>query len=451
MRAANVRTVSMKPGWADYEYGPYEKFPEPRQLTLEGYLMQRYDPTIGAALTLIKRLILGHLGNYRHPDERRQEFVRSNLAGLRGGMKASVASLLSCLWAGFTVAAKRWESRPEGWTIAALDLLHPLTLFPTSGGGGNEADRQGMRTDETGEVVGFRQFSTRAGEPPVDFEREDVLYWPFMQEVREEVYGKRLTDKARRSWFMRTKIERFWAVHLEKFAHPIPIFRVPKGTQVGPAGNDISNSEFYGGFIGNLTAGQGLAIEAAPDDQFSFDLLESGSGSSDAYLTAARYHNAELFKSALMSPLLLEDPQHGTRAQADTALGLTIMLVEAIREELEGVLVQDLARPLIEYNFGAGDDYGSWDFEPLQDEDLEGLSRVLESVTRSGVIQPNDADERKVRERYSRAGIASDEEITDADRQAADEEEQRDAEAAAARQEARAAVQVPAVAEDAQP
>jgi hypothetical protein len=176
---------------------------------------------------------LGHLGNSRHPDERRQEFVRSNLAGLRGGMKASVASLLSCLWAGFTVAAKRWESRPEGWTIAALDLLHPLTLFPTSGGGGNEADRQGMRTDETGEVVGFRQFSTRAGEPPVDFEREDVLYWPFMQEVREEVYGKRLTDKARRSWFMRTKIERFWAVHLEKFAHPIPIFRVPKGTQVG--------------------------------------------------------------------------------------------------------------------------------------------------------------------------------------------------------------------------
>jgi hypothetical protein len=272
-----------------------------------------------------------------------------------------------------------------------------------------------------------------------------------MQEVREEVYGKRLTDKARRSWFMRTKIERFWAVHLEKFAHPIPIFRVPKGTQVGPAGNDISNSAFYGGFISNLTAGQGIAIEAAPDDQFAFDLLESGSGSSDAYLTAARYHNAELFKSVLMSPLMFEEASMGTRAQGTVALDVTVMLVEAIREELEGVLVQDIARPLIEYNFGAGDDYGSWEFEPLRDDDLGDLARVLESVTRSGVIQPNDADERKVRERYSRAGIASDEEITDADRQAADEEEQRDAEAAAARQEARAAVQVPAVAEDAQP
>jgi len=451
MRAANVRTVTLKPGWADYEFGPYEKFPEPRQLTLEGYLMQRYDPTIGAALTLIKRLILGRLGNYSHPDERLQEFVRANLAGLRGGMKPSIASLLSCLWAGFAVAAKRWDSRPAGWTIAALDLLHPLTLFPTSGGGGNEADRRGVRLDETGAVVGFRQFSTRAGEAPVDFEREDVLYWPFMQEVREEVYGKRLTDKARRSWFMRTKLERFWAIYLEKFAHPIPIFRVPKGTQVGPAGNDITNSEFYGGFISNMTAGQGLAIEAAPDDQFSFDLLESSSGSSDAYLTAARYHNAELFKSVLMSPLMFEEASMGTRAQGTVALDVTVMLIEAIREELEGVLVQDLARPLIEYNFGAGDDYGTWQFEPLRDDDLSELSRVLESVTRSGIIQPNDADERKVRERYARSGIATDEEITDADRQAADEEEQRDAEAAAARQEARAAVQVPAVAEDAQP
>lgn len=439
MRATHTRVVTLKPSWADYEYGPYERFPEPRRLVLEGYLMQRYDPTVGAAMTLIKRLIISRLGDYTHPEERVQEFVRTVIDRLRDGRAASIGSLLSCLWAGFAVAAKRWEASGSGWTISALDLLHPLTLFPVAGVALNDAEKRGIRTDDDGAVVGFRQFPEKGGAEPVDFERTDCLYWPFLQELREEVYGRRLTDKARRSWFMRAKLEQYWAIFLEKYAHPIPVFRVPKGMQQDARGNDITSSEFYAGFINNLTAGQGLAIECEPDEQFAFDLLESRGGSGDAYQTAARYHNAEVFKAMLTSPLMFEEASQGTRAQGTVALDITLMLVDAIREELGAVLVNELARPLVDYNFGARDDYGTWEFEALRDDDLEGLARVFETVNRAQVIRPNDADERKARELFAPAGFAREDEITAEDLAAAEAQEQQEAEDAAAAQEARMA------------
>lgn len=429
------RLVTLKPAWADYEFGPYERFPEPRRAVLEGYLMQRYDPTIGAALTLIEQLIATRLGDYTHPEERLQQFVRDNLEHLRDGRRQTILRLLSCLWAGFAVAVKRWDTQVEGWVLTDLELLHPLTFFPRSGG--DRPENQGVILDQ-GQVTGFRQFPETQGEEPEEFLRDQVVYWPFMRRLREEVYGRRLTDRARRSWFMRVKIEQYWSLYLQRNAMPVPVFRVPKGMQEGPAGNDITNSEFYAGFIANLAPGQGLAIEADPEDQFAFDLLESKGGGEQAYEGAVKYHNAELFKAMLTSPLMFEEASKGTRAQGTVALDITVMLIEAIREELGGVLVQDLARPLIEYNFGERDEWGEWQFEKLQDDDLEMLARAHEMIARAQVITPNDADERKARELFGPAGFATEDEITPEDLATAAAEEQRAAEAAAALQEARA-------------
>lgn len=406
--ANSTRLVTLKQSWADFEFGPYERFPEPRRLVLEGYLMQRYDPTVGAALKLYKRLIVSRLGNYTHPEERLQEFVRAVLKRLSGGLENTISRLLSCQWAGFAVAAKRWRTNKSAWWLEGLDLLHPLTFFPPH----TDPKKQGFQVDANGNVELFRQFPAEALQNPMEFTREQVLYWPFMQELREEVTGKRLTDAARRPWFMRVKAESNWGIYLEKSAYPIPIFRVPKGMQVDSRGVKISNGEFYGGFIGNLTAGQGLAIEADGEENFNFDLLESRVGGDRAYESAAKYYNAEIFKAMLTSPLMFEEASHGTRAQGVTALEITLMLVEAIREELGGVLVWELARPLIDYNYGPRDDYGKWEFEDLRDDDLDMLAAVHQRIAMAGSIIPTEADDAAARDKFAPAGFATADEVT---------------------------------------
>lgn len=398
--------------WADYEFGPYEKFPSPQQMVMDGYLMQRYDPTIGSALAVLTMLVNSHLGEYEHADEKVQEFVRTDFAKLDGGPRRTVASLLSCLWAGFAVAEKRWATESDAWHITALDLLHPLMFFPrrTVGALGIALDKEKKRVTQ---VV---QQPWETGEEPVALPLEQVVYWPFMQQLREEVMGKRLTDRARRSWFMRVRLETFWGVFMERFAHPTPVATVPKGQQVDSTGSVVQNATFYSQFLSNLAPGRCIAVELSEEDKAIWSLqnaLGSSGGSDASYRRVCDYYNAELWKSVLMSPLLLEEPAHGSRAQASTVLELTSLLVTSIQEELGSVLVDQFAKPLIDYNFGEGrDDYGTWRFDPLQDEDLEFLSGVAERIIRAGAIVPTEADEARFREKYEPAGFASAEEVT---------------------------------------
>ena len=396
--------------WDSYEFGPYEKFPTQQQMVMDGYLMQRYDPTVGSALKILKMLVNSHLGAYQHEDESIQEFVRNDFDHLRGGLRRTVSSLLSCLWAGFAVAEKRWAADSSTWHIEALDLLHPLTFFPRRGQG-----KVGIALDkEAGCVTEVVQQPQAIGEAPVPFPAEQVVYWPFLQELREEVLGKRLTDTARRSWFLRVKLETYWGVFEERFAHPTPIAQVPKGQQ-NVNGQITTNAQFYADAFSNLAPGRCIAIEvdAGENELFKFDMLQSTVSSDASYERVCNYYNAELWKCMLMSPLLLEEPAHGSRAQASTVLELTKMLVEAIQDELGAVLVDQVAKPLVEYNFGAGvEDFGTWEFDPLENEDLEFLSVVAERIVRAGAVVPTEADEASFREKYADAGFVMPEEVT---------------------------------------
>ncbi len=420
--AANTGEGRFAPtDWTKYEYGPYEKFPGDRQMVMDGYLMQKYDPTVGAALSILKMLVNSHLGSYHHEDQKIQEFVQADIDSLENGLRRTVGSLLSCLWAGYAVAEKRWQTDASAWHIDALDLLHPLTFFNRSG------TKCGIALDpEARKVTEVVQQPWEINEQPLPFPVANVVYWPFMQELREEVLGKRLTDRARRPWYMETKLGIFWGIYVERFAHPTPVFRVPKGQQTDATGNIKSNAEFYSAFINGLAPGKGMAIEAGPDDQFTFDLLESKAGSDKAYETVCKYWNAQTWKAVLMSPLLLEEPEHGSRAQAGTMMEMVLLLIAAIQEELGAVLVDQVAKPLITYNFGEGiDDFGEWQFDSLREEDLDLLSVVTERIIRAGAIVPTPSDERRFRNIFAQAGFVAADEITEEDQAAGQAAQQK--------------------------
>ncbi len=415
--AVNVPTSRvLSAEWDRFTFGPYEALPTDREAVMDGYLMQRYDPTVGAVLNCVKQLICGNLGSYIHEDPAIAEFVNGALEDLRGGLRRTVSSLLSCLWAGFAVGELVWDTGST-WRIAGIELLHPLTMWDRYDG--KPGIVYNPKAGGVSEIKQMRQTSPH--EPVITYPIEQVLYWPFWQELREEVTGKRLTDRARRNWFMRSKVEIYWNVFLQRFAHPTPIFRVPKGYQYDEKGNQITNSEYYSEYIQKLAPGNGIAIEAGPDDEFSFDLLESKNGSGDAYEQACIYQNREIFKALLMSPLLLEEPQHGSRAQSGTAMDMFILLVEAIREELAATLVGQVAKPMVAYNYGPTLPPGEWKYPPLEAKDLEMLSRTIESLQRSGAVSLTPSDEESVREQFKETGLVPLDELKEGEIEAARE------------------------------
>ena len=410
--SVKARAYTYKRRTSRTDYGPYTEkwnpFPPEQQAVMEGYLMASYDPTVSASINIMQMMIASRLGSYSHPDPHIQQFVQDMVDHLEGGPRMLVNGMLSCLWAGFAVAEKVWQTTPQGWTVRNLNVLHPFSMFDPSG------KEQGIRLDPTtGSVNEVWQFGDNSSSnPPVKFAASDVIYWPLFQQFREQVYGRRLTDRARRNWFIRVKLEGLWNKYLAKYALPTMLVTVPKAQVMDNQGTNAGmferSSMMVENAIKDMPEGSGLVFEVGTEEKGLLDvrLLESDKGTADAFHIACRYHISETFKALLMSPTLIEEPQHGSRAQSKTALDLFMDLIKAVMTELGEVLITQLVSPVIWYNFGPQHDFGEWTFDPPGADDLEVMAQVVNLLLTSGAITPTVHDEAGFRRVFGEAGFA---------------------------------------------
>lgn len=94
--------------------------------TIDEYLeMLTTSPIIGTAVEVCVLLGLSYWGDYTHPDESIQAFIRQNFEQMRGSLTLSIAELLSVKPFGY--AASEWsvQNKPSGWMLDDIQILHP--------------------------------------------------------------------------------------------------------------------------------------------------------------------------------------------------------------------------------------------------------------------------------------------------------------------------------------
>jgi hypothetical protein len=405
------------------QVGPYVKLPDVAQRIAEYGLMARYEPTIATVLKLARMLVSNRVGGYKNNDDDVQLFVNRALDHVEGGRKGVVASLLSATWAGFACLEKVWETEVDlgvgpssAWVFAALDMLHPLSFVDLAGRGVDGSVNGIKLSDVTRKIEELIQFPTKIGEKPVVFLREDVVYFALWPAVREDVYGCSLLECARRAWYSKTKIEQFWNTYCEKAAFPTPILAVPLGTvDDKTTGKSVTWAEWFAARFSELGPGQGVFIPSSGDFKMDLQTL-AGEGDGAAYSLACTYWDDQLFRSMLFPKLLLEEPEHGSRAQAQTSLDMYLMVLEGICSEIGTALMGEVVAPLLLANFGELEDVGEWEWGSFRESDLQMLAGVFEAIERGksasaqmgGSLSP--ADETKLREVFG-AVYASPEEV----------------------------------------
>ncbi len=413
--------------WADWELGPYNAFPSRKKAAYEYWLMEHRDATVRSALLVIRFIILANIGNYHHEDEAIQERADELLGKIAGGMTGVFRRLLSALWAGYAIVEKDWVTTADEWYIAECDLLHPLTFFAqNSDTEGIKIDAKAKRVTEVTQYAHTDQARFDERKDKVTLPIDRVIYWPMLQEAREETYGNSLLEGARRAWFSKVKEENYWNTFAEKCACPTPVFWVPQTSMADVDGTMKPVAEILPAFYEKLKPGQAMAIPTDMEMQYKMDVL-SPTGDGEAFERVCRYWDSQLYKAILTPRLLMEEPEHASRAQAETNLDLFILMLDGIRSELGEVIVEQLVKPLLFYNVGELSDYGEWRFAPFKAEDLELLARIFSTVERgkadaimsgSPLLKP-DMD--KLRETFSDV-YASAEEVEEAEAERAAEE-----------------------------
>jgi hypothetical protein len=91
----------------------------------EEYLSYLDCPVVKAPIAVITLLGLSYFGDYVHPDEKIQAFIRSNFEGMKGSIRTTVAQLMSAIYMGNAVA--EWGVIPKGkqWVLDRIKVLTP--------------------------------------------------------------------------------------------------------------------------------------------------------------------------------------------------------------------------------------------------------------------------------------------------------------------------------------
>ena len=359
--------------------------------------MLRRDATINTCHRIIELVLRAHLGTYQHDDPKIQQFVSESLQAADGWDQALTA-LRTAPWYGFALVECMWDVRDGRWVITSLKPRHPTTLH------------KGFRWED-GELTYVEQ--KRADYKRAKIPLNECLLWSYEDEFGEEPEGRSILEGCYASYHASKAVMRLWHRELEQGPKPLILWPTEGGEMDCPFHNITeSKVQVYTEVIERLESTGGFSYETVlgPDGQpvvgkpevMSTQHIKPGD-----YSEAMHYHDTKKYAVLLVPRLLLEEAEHGTRAQSEVQFGgLFSLSINSMLDQQGAILVEQGARRLIQLNFAGVTDYGRWAVEKLEPEEWEMWATILRFLLDAGFpITTPDWD--KVRGKYPQIFVSA--------------------------------------------
>lgn len=179
-------------------------------------------------------------------------------------------------------------------------------------------------------------------------------------------------------WFIKSKLVRWWAAYLEKFAVPPVKGSVPAGT------TEAAKTEL----LNVLSSFQQETAIVIPDD-VTVELMESSGKSSSEFAAALDYFGKQITKSILGQTLATEQNSNtGSLAQAKVHQDTLISYITKMKNMVETIINEQVIKDIIDYNFA--DRYYPQFILPLDEKDVQSLAQTIYQLVTCGEVQPGE-------------------------------------------------------------
>lgn len=367
------------------------------------YRMIRSSTDVAAAFMVRLSISLKYLGEYQNPEPVLQDFVRKNIEQMQGSFALNVAQMYSAKPYGWSFTEKVFRPVGRQWHLDRLQLVDPRRyLFEGTLG---KIEQLRYRAANGGEDILIpyedgihlinEDFLTLGGDPyGIPLCGRAYPYYEAMKIIFGclLVAGKRqatpiIVGKTQTSEASNLLNADGTAMTDPMTNEPIMIFR---GYSMRQALQDVENNSVLVVDINE----QIDALQQQTDGVFLFNLVE--------YLQ-------EMMHLSFMSPQTVLSAATRGRAGGDSNLnqGHRQTLEDIARLDMANTketLLEEVIRPLIEYNYGEQEDYGSFP-DPEEPEDAP---KMLDAIAGSASAQIlGDIDEHVVTRARSLAKIAN--------------------------------------------
>lgn len=330
------------------------------------------DETIGTGLEYLAGRIVSKIGEFSHADERIKDLVDRCIESVRGTMTEIRKEILRSSFAfGYGVAEFTIRNEKGLWLLSSMPVYDPTSLsfkmakFPDNSYGiGAVMQRSGTGQDI--EIPARKCLIKTHGNGNTP-------------------YGQPLLRRCYRWWAFKRAVPKLWAVALERYGMPLlhgTADSEKAGEKLSEALANI-NSKAY------IVTGEKSKVEA---------VSSVGGDISSGYMLADELCDKKIYRAMFLPSLLGSGENGGSYSLGQVHLELFNATAVALAEEYIDCELEQLWRPLIEWNFGPQEDYGEFAVtDSISAEEKKTLSEMLLNLANAGVIDP-DSDREWMRE-----------------------------------------------------
>lgn len=352
--------------------GIYER---PNRLQLYSDLLHR-DETVAACAEYITNTAAAKIGNYVHPMEMIQDFVRAQFSGVSGGAVQLFKNLMSGIFYGFSVCEICTNGNGQ---LTELPLVDPMTI----------GIRLSEDPEDWGQVQGFYQFFNLPYQAFLPIEKSVYYRANISANTSISPYGDSRLEPILGLCEMKRQVIESWNATLKRFGSPIAKYKIDNPGAIIPTGPETSTTkiEYIKKEVSNIQNLSGWIVSGDDDVDFIFP---PNVGST---FTETVAHLNKLIMRGLMTPsLLMDSGDTGSYSLGITQQELYFGFIRSLIAEINEVVIGQLVRPLIQANFSGVEEFGQ--FEIIQNnEDITTQSSLLIPLIQAGLIDLDDPEE----------------------------------------------------------
>ena len=320
------------------------------------------DETIGTGLEYLTGRIVSRIGAYGHEDEKIKELVDRSIESIQGTMTDVRRGILRDSFAyGYGVGEFTLKNEGGKWILSSIQVLDPTSIkFKMT-----KRDDNSYAIGAVVQDAGFEEVEIPAGKCIIKTYGDSTT-----------PYGKSLLRRCYRWWSFKRSIPKMWAVALERFGTPMLAGKT----------NDRELRKKLEFAFSNLYSQPHIVTDKETEIQTIFTPNSSISG---GYMTALELCDKMMYRAMFLPSLLGSGENGGSYALGNVHLELFNATAAALAEDYADTELEMLWRPLIEWNYGAQDNYGTFIInDAMPSSEKLTLSSMMMNLAGAGVIDP---------------------------------------------------------------
>ena len=325
------------------------------------------DPTIAACLEFVSLAVVSKMGDYQNPDPQIENFIRENFERIEGSFIDTCKGLMSFLWAGFSVCEIVTQ------VIDGQIWLHSLPLLP--------AEQVKFHLNENTESLDYGTIDEviqnygQVSRADIPADKCVIIRNSYPGEDEQSPYGCSRLRCIAQSFAARYEAEKNWNYALGRYGSPILLYELENPMQKVKAADGGIKSAFDQAMEQVNAEGELKGVVTLKGN--GLQMIYPPSGIGDSFRKACDYHNRLIMRGLLIPSLLFDNGDTGSYSLGQEHYKLFDVSLEAVLSLLTEALLEQLIRPLIEWNFGPKDDYGTFEVKATSLDTQEKLQAMI--------------------------------------------------------------------------